>query len=241
MAPLTRCSRSPAVITRALVEYCGWPLTLFNAGLNPEHLKAASVTLVDLVGQTARCLSTGHALPQAVVKHLFQQGLEWGEHLGRQRPDTVLGIGECVVGGTTTALAVLLGLGVAAGDKVNSSHRICNHQQKYQLAQQGLRTLPPLHDRDPLAIVAAVGDPMQPVVAGMAIAASRHAGVLLAGGTQMLAVYTLAAQAAQTYQLPWCPEAVVIGTTPWVATDSSGNTLGLLEAIAATVQNAQPR
>jgi hypothetical protein len=45
---------------------------------------------------------------------------------------------------------------------------------------------------DPFKLVAAVGDPMQIAAAGMAIAASRRCGVLLAGGTQMLAVYALA-------------------------------------------------
>ena len=49
--------------------------------------------------------------------------------------------------------------------------------------------LPP--DADPLAVIAAVGDPMQIAVAGMAIAASQHRPVLLAGGTQMLAVHAL--------------------------------------------------
>ena len=45
--------------------------------------------------------------------------------------------------------------------------------------------------RDPLELVAVVGDRMQIVAAGMPIAASRQTGVMLAGGTQMLAVYAL--------------------------------------------------
>lgn len=80
---------------------------------------------------------------------------------------------------------------------------------------------------DPLKLVAAVGDPMQVVVAGMAIAASRRCGILLAGGTQMLAVYALMSAIAQAYALSWQPAEVVVGTTRWVAEDSTGATVDL--------------
>jgi uncharacterized protein (TIGR00303 family) len=82
-----------------------------------------------------------------------------------------------------------------------------------------------------LELVAAVGDPMQIVVAGMAIAASRSCGVMLAGGTQMLAVYALLRAIATTYALSWQPEQVVVGTTRWVAEDTTGDTIGLADLI----------
>ncbi|BDI17937.1 hypothetical protein ANSO36C_37390 [Nostoc cf. commune SO-36] len=68
---------------------------------------------------------------------------------------------------------------------------------------------------------------MQVVVAGMAIAASRSCGVMLAGGTQMLAVYALMSAIAQAYALSWQPEEVVVGTTRWVAEDPTGATVDL--------------
>jgi NaMN:DMB phosphoribosyltransferase len=85
---------------------------------------------------------------------------------------------------------------------------------------------------DILELVAAIGDPMQPVVAGMLLTASRDCGVLLAGGTQMLAVYALA-QALATADPPilWRPEQVVVGTTRWVAEDPTGDTIALAQAI----------
>ena len=77
-----------------------------------------------------------------------------------------------------------------AGEKVLPNSRT-NQQPHYPLSPSSV---------DPLQLVAAVGDPMQIVAAGMAIAASRSSGVLLAGGTQMLAVYALAqALAKQTH------------------------------------------
>lgn len=173
-----------------------------------------------------------------LAEHLFQQGLKWGEKLASQYWDRYLVIGECVVGGTTTALAVLLGLEIDAIDKVNSSHPICNHAQKLDLVRRGLAAR--REETHPLALAAAVGDPMQIVVAGMTIAASRTCGVLLAGGTQMLSVYALTRAITTYVSLDWQPENVVIGTTRWVAEDPTGDTIGLAQAIGSVPLLATP-
>jgi uncharacterized protein (TIGR00303 family) len=221
--PPLEVGASPVLISRAVVAELDFPAYLFNAGL--PH--APGVAAIDLGGVPARCVTTGAALPLETVRHLLYQGLQWGEKLASAHPYVILA--ECVVGGTTSALAVLTGLGYAARDKVNSSHPTCNHAQKWQVIQQGL-DLNAL-SQDPLQVVAAVGDPMQIVVAGMAIAASRQTGVLLAGGTQMLAVYALAKALTQSLSLDWHPQAIAVGTTRWVATDPTGDTVGLAQLI----------
>ena len=170
-----------------------------------------SVPTIDLGGTAARCLSQGAALELATVKHLLEQGLAWGERLAALT-DGYLVLGECVVGGTTTALAILTGLGITTRG-ISSSHPISNHEQKRALVKTGLLSLSPLHCLD---LVAAVGDPMQIATAGMAIAASRTCGVMLAGGTQMLAVYALIRAVANDCALPWQPEQIIVGTTRWV-------------------------
>jgi uncharacterized protein (TIGR00303 family) len=176
------------------------------------------------------------------VERLWQQGLEWGQKLAQQATSSYLILAECVVGGTTTALAVLTGLGITAAGKVNSSHPTCNHSQKWQLVQQGLQQsgLRCQPDVDPLQLLTAVGDPMQGMVAGMAIAASRTCGVLLAGGTQMLAVYALCCALTRKYSLHWQPEQVVVGTTRWVAEDFTGDTVGLTELIGTQYEREAP-
>lgn len=253
---------SPVLISRAVVEAFDLPIYLFNAGLP----KPPAVTAIELGGVPAKCLTTGDALPLETVKHLFAQGLKWGQTLAEFAADGYLIISECVVGGTTTALSILTGLGIDAAGKVNSSHPTCNHAQKWEIVQQGLRRAglgleevqenpkskthpqdnvrgrqnPPLID--PFRLVAAVGDPMQIVAAGMMIAATRQCGVLLAGGTQMLAVYALALALSQLYTssspspaspLIWQPQRVVVGTTRWVAEDPTGDTVGLARDIAS--------
>ncbi len=237
---------SPVFITRAVVEELKIPVYLFNAGL-PE---APTVPTIDLEGVPAKCLSQGAAMDLETVRHLFEQGLIWGEKLSRNKENDYLVIGECVVGGTTTALAILTGLGIAAQGMVNSSHPVCNHAQKWEIVQAGLGKIggwgegemgrqeqiqnpkSKIQNRiDPLRLVAAVGDPMQVAVAGMAIAASRDGGVLLAGGTQMLAVFALASAICEFYNLSWQHNEVVVGTTRWVADDSSGKTVELAQQI----------
>ncbi|MGV0101783.1 nicotinate mononucleotide-dependent phosphoribosyltransferase CobT [Nostoc sp. DSM 114160] len=263
--PPLAAGASPVLISRAVFESLKIPIHLFNAGL-PQ---APAVPVIDLGGAPAKCLSQGAAMEITTVHHLFEQGLLWGERLAANIQQGYLIVGECVVGGTTTALAILTGLGIDAAGKVNSSHPVCNHAQKWALVQAGLEKMKGSREQgrrgeqgeinfqsqiqnpklvlselvlsevevvevskiqnsvDPLQLVAAVGDPMQAVVAGMAIAASRSCGVMLAGGTQMLAVYALMSAIAQAYALSWQPEAVVVGTTRWVAEDPTGGTVDL--------------
>jgi uncharacterized protein (TIGR00303 family) len=234
--PPLHAGASPVLISRAVVESLSLPLYLFDAGL-PQP---PSVPAIALGGTPARCLASGNALERATVKHLFEQGLIWGEKLAAQNPSGWLILGECVVGGTTTALAVLTGLGIRAAGKVNSSHPTCNHAQKLAVVQAGLQAARERGEKwenimnsSPTHLVAAVGDPMQVAVAGMAIAASRSCGVMLAGGTQMLAVYGLMEAIATAYALDWQPEQIVVGTTRWVAEDPTGDTVGLAQAVGS--------
>lgn len=215
---------SPALITRCLYERLGWPMMLFNAGL-PE---APSVPSIDIQGVPAQCVSTGKAMPRHHVRRILNQGMHWGEKLSFQPHEGYLIIGECVVGGTTTALGVLTGLGFEALGRISSSHLTCNHDQKQAIVQEGLQRAKLPACPDPLDLLAAVGDPMQVLVAGMTLTASRQIGILLAGGTQMLAVYALTAHIAQYYGLPWQPQQVLVGTTRWVVEDPTADVQGLI-------------
>jgi uncharacterized protein (TIGR00303 family) len=219
---------SPAIITRAILDALDIPITILNSGLpHPPGFDC-----VDLGGQPAACLSTGRAMSIGLVQHLWQQGLTWGEKLGQSAPYLV--IGECVVGGTTTALALLTALGVQADGKVNSSHPQCNHDQKKLLVEQGLKNI--AATADPWGILAAIGDPMQVVTAGMAVAASRQGGVLLAGGTQMLAVYALIQKLGDLDLTGNCRlDRIAVGTTGWVANDLSADAVGLAQSLSPAI------
>jgi uncharacterized protein (TIGR00303 family) len=223
---------SPTFISRGVIERFNLPVYIFNSGLWCQP----SVSAIDLGGKPANCVSTGKALPLSVVKHLHQQGLYWGELLGKKsllqtaRSNYII-LSECVVGGTTTALGVLMALGIDARGKVNSSHPLCNHQQKWNIVQQGLINANLSLNADALEIIASLGDPMQIAVASMAISASKYTGVMLAGGTQMLAVFALIKALDRAYHYDANLDNIIIGTTRWVAEDTTGDTIGLSKTI----------
>jgi len=199
----------------------------------------------------ARCLSTGAAMPLARASALLERGLRWGAQLATVRgleaaPPSPLLLAECVPGGTTTALAVLLGLGVDASGLVSGSLRQPAHALKAGLVHQGLDAAGWLPRSgcaapDPLAVVAALGDPMQPLAAGLVLAAAAHGlPLVLAGGSQMAAVWALALALATPLERPGLVGGVELATTAWVVEEAGSDLPLLLERIALRFGLEQP-
>lgn len=232
---------SPALISHVVCQ--GLVLVPLVADLGCAV--APAVPHLRLGGTPARCLSTGAAMPRQRVQRLLRLGQRWGARWAAARHTTPSGepapvvIAECVPGGTSTAQAVLTGLGVEAGGLVSGSLRQPAHALKGELTARGLAAagLEPLGpgpgaaaalDLDPLAVLAAVGDPMQALAAGLLLgAAGRRVPVLLAGGSQMAAVLALALALAPAHQRPWLAAYGALGTTAWVAQEP-GSDLSLL-------------
>ena len=241
---------SPAVIARAILTYCDIPIHLFSTGL-PQALCVPHTLLPTVL---AKDLSTGAAMSLEQATQLFKSGCEQGRRLGRTCPNSYWILSESVVGGTTTAQAILTALGYPVAGKISSSHLLSNHVQKQALVQTGIQrwqcdrqrsptsSISPLKvqrqstyiaNAHPLEAAAALGDPMQLVAAGMMLSISQTAGVLLAGGAQMLAVYALARAIAKSQDIFWNPHQVIIGTTRWVVEDSSADTIRIAQIIQA--------
>lgn len=217
---------SPALLTRAVVAGQNLPVYLFNVGLPDKP----SVPHIEVNGRVARCVSSGQALPQSAVIELFNAGRHWGEILGRRFTRSYLVIGECVVAGTTTAQAVLTALEFPVAGLMGSSHPNCNHGQKAALIETGLSEWEPGNPEQSVwAAIAAVGDPMQPFVLGMALTASHHSGILLAGGSQMIAIYTMLQLLGTQYS--WESNNIVIGTTRWIVNDATSQFLALADIV----------
>ncbi|MEO0348856.1 MAG: nicotinate mononucleotide-dependent phosphoribosyltransferase CobT [Cyanobacteria bacterium P01_A01_bin.15] len=224
--PSLQAGVSPALLTRAVTAGQCLPVYLFDAGL-PHR---PSVPHIDLGGTIARCVSSGQALSPETVAQLFAAGRRWGETLGRRFAHSYLVVGECVVAGTTTAQAVLSALGFNVAGLMGSSHPTCNHTQKATLIEAGLATWSGgVGGQRVWDAIAAVGDPMQPFVLGMAMTASSHCGVLLAGGSQMIAVYTMLRYLNTQY--PWNSDNIVIGTTQWIVNDATSQFLTLAHTV----------
>jgi uncharacterized protein (TIGR00303 family) len=155
--------------------------------------------------------------------------------LGRERCPSApyLVLGESVPGGTTTALAVLLALGYAAEGRVSGSLPDNAHELKTRVARTALEAAGLTVGgarADPLLAVSRVGDPMQPLAAGIALGATREGcDVLLAGGSQMLAVAALLRALDGERAL----ERIAVGTTRWIVQDPSADVTGLARDISS--------
>lgn len=219
---------SPVVLSRAMLSLVKCDIEVFDCGA----FHAPQLEHLSLGGQPAACPDTGCALPLDVVHELFQHGRRVGQSLAKREAYVI--VGECVPGGTTTALGILTALGYPASKLVSSSMPLANHDRRSELIKTGMELAAlssDLIEKDPLLAVAAVGDPMQPFAAGIAIEASKYVPVILGGGTQMLAVYALAAAIEGKENLYGRPVAVI--TTKWVAFDSGSNPAQLAELVGA--------
>jgi NaMN:DMB phosphoribosyltransferase len=88
--------------------------------------------------------------------------------------------------------------------------------------------------RHAMAVLAAVGDPMQALAAGLCLGlAARAVPVVLAGGSQMAAVLALALALAPPEQRAALAAGSVIATTGWLAHDRGSNLQLLLGRIGS--------
>ena len=194
---------TPASITRAMMELTGVTPLFINAGLSHPP----TVPVLDAGGCAGNDPRQGDAVPH--VSDLFTQGERIGTFLSTC--SDLLVLGECVPGGTTTALCVLRALGYHA--RVSSSFVNNPVSLKEEICSHALKRINDRHITDPLQIIRMTGDPMMPVAAG--IAHTYGGDLVLAGGTQMLAVCGV------IKALNFDPPLVV--TTAYVRDDTSAN------------------
>ncbi len=206
---------SPALISYVASSFLKLKPTVISAGLlqKPSFLH---VCLESAEIGPSRCLSSGNAMDISRVKLLLDGGYE----IGKKLRESLL-IAECVPGGTTTAFAVLSGLGINVNGLISGSHRKPPSELKTRLVNQGLKAAKLKKNPSSLDLMAAVGDPFQPIAVGLLMGA-RESGqdVLLGGGCQMLAVLALALNDIETESRTKFVEKILIGTTSWLVDES---------------------
>ncbi len=203
---------TPALLTKTALEAASIPSVVINAGskVSPK------LPFMDVSLEYGKNISNESALTQDDTRKAIEYGRIIGRFLGATTDCLV--IGESIPGGTTTALGVLEGLGVKA--LVSSSMSNNPVSLKADVVRNALKRV---RSNDPLDIVAEVGDPMIPTVAGILSTASEITNVLLAGGTQMAAVLCLAKH------IGFDGKNTAIGTTSYVADDKSANLVDTVE------------
>lgn len=212
---------TPALITRAALTLSQVPVFVVNGGVRVKPL----VPFIELGGSSGEDIRTGRAVRDA------RRVIERAEIAGRSfsKVADYIVVGESVPGGTTTALGVLLAMGVDARGMVSSSMSENPHGLKERVVEEGLRAAgvkPGDLKDDPVAAVSAVGDPMMAAFAGFVVGAALNRPVLMAGGTQMAAVLSVVRGLK-----PEVLDNVAIGTTRWIAQDRTSNIRRLVSQI----------
>ncbi|CAK27566.1 Putative Phosphoribosyltransferase [Synechococcus sp. RCC307] len=233
---------SPALISWVAQQQLRLPLVVADAGA----FVAPAVPHVQLGLPPAACLSSGAAMAPAVVERLLQRGRQLGLGFRQRFPEGLLVLAECVPGGTSTAEALLRGLGVDAAGLVSGSLRQPPHSLRGALVQQGLdaMTARGISSEEPLEVVAAVGDPFQAMALGvlqglLLPAEGPGPQALLAGGSQMLALAGLWMASLSEAERAACHQQLAVVTTSWVMQEPGSN-LELLAQRLAAVWGVQP-
>ncbi|MCW4016606.1 MAG: TIGR00303 family protein [Candidatus Bathyarchaeota archaeon] len=213
---------TPALITMSALKLAEIPTLVVNAGLKVKPY----VPFVELGGCPGRDIRTGKALDNA--QEVMNRAIIAGENLSKTADYLV--VGESIPGGTTTALSVLLAMGINAKGKVSSSMPLNPHELKIKTAEKALKAAgveASEFAHEPIKAVSTVGDPMQPAAAGLIIGAAKNVPVIMAGGTQMAAVL-----AVVNASNPEVLGNVAIGTTRWIIEDKTADLNGLVAEIA---------
>ncbi len=234
---------SPVIITMAALRKLNAPFFVVDAG----NAITPKVPMFTAGRKPGRAITEPEAV--AEVAELFLQGVIIGQQLATNNHTLILG--ESVPGGTTTAMAVMEALGIDALGKISGSMPGNNQNLKQELVCRAMREKELKRGSaldDPLNAVRLLGDPMQAVQAGITMSASRKVPVLLAGGTQMIAVAALIGallnqpQALQTITLRGSKELIndalkmqlkniAIATTAWVSEDESADLRSLMRQL----------
>ncbi len=229
---------SPVVLARAALSLIPHKTTIVDCGVfvspTVSHIKAGAQP-----GRTLAAAANVDALSGDETKLLFQAGLSFAEKLSSEE---IVVLAECVPGGTTTAQAIFHALGYDAENLLSSSLVESNHGQRIALAKIAVANASTRRHlngesseyfkADPLDAIAAVGDPMQAFAVGLVTARSSQKLItVLAGGSQMLAVYALASRMAAKQNHDFGD--TLVATTKWVARDTTADTASLAALVAA--------
>jgi len=213
---------TPALIAFSALKLASIDAVVASGGLAIQP----QVPFLDFGGKAGRDIRTGNAVDN--VKEVLRKATSAGQRLARKADYLI--VGESIPGGTTTALAVLLAMGVDAKGKVSSSMPRNPRKLKTETAEAGLKAAGIKFgslSNDPVKAISHVGDPMLPAFAGLVLGAARTVPVLLAGGTQMGAALAII-KVLDSDVL----DDLAVATTRWVVEDSTSDLKGIVGQIA---------
>jgi uncharacterized protein (TIGR00303 family) len=215
---------TPAIITRAAVVSADIPVTIVRAG----SILPPAPPYVELEAQVGKDPRKDPS--SADARTIFERARELARNCARRGEKVMLA--ESIPGGTTTALLVLRALGhdvmVSSAAKVNPVA-----QKEGVWADASARAGVKTGDlrKDPMKALEEFGDPMQSAVLGFIAGSHSQSEVVLAGGTQMLAV-------AACLRALGDGRSLTVATTKYIAQDPSSSFASLASALEVSVYAA---
>jgi len=171
----------------------------------------------DKLSGPSSCISTGKSMSKKRVLNLYEKGFATGK--SSKKP---LLIAESVPGGTTTAQAVMEAFGLNVSHLVGSSLFEVPRELKRNVVKKGLLNANLKKDFDPFDVISCVGDPFQAYAMGLLIGTRlAKQPVILAGGSQMIAVILLSLEFLDLKIKKDFVSQVFIATTSWLLKDNS--------------------
>ncbi|MEM2210436.1 MAG: TIGR00303 family protein [Nitrososphaerales archaeon] len=212
---------TPALITMSALELANIPIFIVAGGLRIKP----HAPFIDLGGMHGGDIRKGLAV--ANVKEIMERAELIGKMFAKFSDYLV--IGESMPGGTTTTLAILLAMGIDAMGKVSSSMPNNPHNLKIKVVEEGMKAIGIKFGdfkNDPIKAISHLGDPMIPAFSGLILGAGEEIPILMAGGTQMVAILAIVS-AINNKVL----KNLFIGTTRWLIEDKSSDLLGIVKQI----------
>ncbi|MEA3507902.1 MAG: TIGR00303 family protein [Synergistota bacterium] len=209
---------TPALITRAARVLADFPTMIVRAGTYLPPVCPFFETGAEPGGDPR----TGPSVPQA--SRLWDAGFSLGRLFSKMNETIV--IAETIPGGTTSAFMALRALGHdGMVSSAGPQNPVSLKEQMWTDVAKRLGVQPGGMKGRGLDVVREIGDPMQAVAGGLVAGALGNAQVVLAGGTQMLAVAALVRDIGLR-------EPMTVATTRYVIEDASAD----FEAIATSVK-----
>ncbi len=214
--PALKAGITPALISYVCKLLLGKSLIVVPIGVY-ERPYFRHLLVEKKFGNPSNCLSTGCTMNKNRVRDLYQKGLSIGLLL--QKP---ILISESVPGGTSTAQAIMEAFGLNVADLVGSSLVNPPRALKKRIISAGLINANLVKSCNSFDVISALGDPFQAFSMGLLIGARRSNNtVILAGGSQMIAVLLLALEYISLIEKNSFSEKVFVVTTGWLACDPS--------------------
>jgi len=214
--PMLKAGVTPALISYVCKVLLGANLNVIPIGVYKRPY-FQHILVEKTYGNPSNCLSTGKTMDKSRVSKLYEKGLSLG--LVTNKP---IVISESVPGGTTTAQAIMEAFGLDVSDLVGSSLLKPPRKLKSEIIKTGLLNANLGRNFTSIDVISALGDPFQAFSMGLLIGARKAKNtVILAGGSQMIAILLLALEFLSLAEKQFFSENVFIITTGWLANDES--------------------